>query len=694
MAWRHGGTERKGDVQPGEEHKGDAKHGVEHKGDAKHGVEYKGDAKHDVERKGDAKHDAERKGDAKQHVVPSIIWNLQGLTEPRSVHADRNRRGLATAFAHSSKHVIVFVAQHRNSRLRREDVALFTELMRVYTLQPESTLVLFNRLPDGQLAAMRNLFVKLTGFSTLRFCAALSPLPYACDFGDESARRNARLVLELLEQCTPTAHTARGTVLTEQEQLEHARGLAEAAQERVIAGRQEHGVRMQDMEQRAAQLELAVAEVNRAYDGSLVEHDHRIAEIAAAQRENDNVFAQNKSVLEESIRQSAEFCAAANEAQCAVERQVHKNKNVVRQVGKAIEHMAHHPLKALPLIASVVLVPQATPALATALGCTQVAAGAALGAGVGAASAAATRGGNVLQGALCGALTAGGAFAAGSLTTTSAAMVRAGTSAAAGLVSRQNPLAAAAGSLVGSLVGGAGGAGGGSGAGGASGAAAQVALGATSGAASGAVTALLSSDRRNWAGHAAQGLVAGTIVGASAAAVASTRRQRTSETKVAAAAGSAKASKAPFGIGASADAVKAAENAPNANANAGTGTVSGAGADADAVKEAEVPSVGPHATQPASQERLFRQMDGSVCTKSEMLYATAWDNATDVMPLGAAATPFVSVINVRPECSLQYTEGIVGDPVRQLTASEQVLHTVSGMVQRCTKNYAKSRMGQ
>lgn len=93
---------------------------------------------------------------------------------------------------------------------------------------------------------------------------------------------------------------------------------------------------------------------------------------------------------------------------------------------------------------------------------------------------------------------------------------------------------------------------------------------------------------------------------------------------------------------------------------------------------------------------MFVSVDGQLCTPREMLRATAVDRASDVYPLIGvpAATALYLHGSVRPECSLQYLERRVGEPVPTLTPTQQKLQLFSTFVETLTDDYAAHRMGQ
>ena len=259
------------------------------------------------------------------------IWNLQGIAEPRGAHADRNRAALSAAFQSAPRQVVIFVARHNNGRLRHEDVALFVQLMRVYHIRPESTIVLFNRLPAEGLLAMQTLFCRVTEFclpTELVHCAALRTVGVDGNreamFTSADACFNADVVRSLLARCAPVSHKEEEgmMVMLEEEQLEFYRRRIAAVQTIIEEELRRHKESLLETTRQQELMTSAMKEADRL-------HAQNLAEIEEAKRQSDLIHEENVHRLHQFIAEMKHFQEECHEAEETAHRAARKEKTLV-----------------------------------------------------------------------------------------------------------------------------------------------------------------------------------------------------------------------------------------------------------------------------------------------------------------------------------------------------------------------------
>jgi hypothetical protein len=219
-----------------------------------------------------------------------LVWNLQGMTEPNAANATRNRAAWSAAFRSAPRQIVIFVTCHNNGRLRYEDVALFVQLMLVYRLRPDSTLLLLNGAPSASSLVpsaslttawtqeTKTLFMRVTDFSDLRHCAVLRRLPRslplplpggsgvagsvaggAFDFLGADALYNASMVGLFLLHCVPASHGEHGHIELEDELLQGYRHRIEHAEHVIAEASRQHAEQVAASNRQRAALEADMA---------------------------------------------------------------------------------------------------------------------------------------------------------------------------------------------------------------------------------------------------------------------------------------------------------------------------------------------------------------------------------------------------------------------------------------------------
>lgn len=394
--------------------------------------------------------------DVKHQNSRLILWNMPGMMEIGGTNVERNREALNRAIHSAPVQVFVFIACLNNGRLRYEDIALFKQVAHLYQLSPESTIVLFNGCESSHFSRCRCVFQQVTEFTELKFSSALKKVSSINNFDSSISKFNSTLFFHFLSQCLPKVHFKVDDGILQIQDLQFYKRQIASIDNMISSSRQLHETKLGEFEQKQNELERLIMDTLSRHTQILKTYEEETLRILLVSKENDKIHETNLSSLEHCINENKKFeqsCRNMQNDAAANARRARKQKRIDRQIGASVKHLIHHPLKIIPIVAAAALGPIAPVAISATLGIGMTAASATFGAAIGAASAIAEKK-NILLGALCGGITSGipAATITSSTSVINAASIRASVVATTAVVTRQNPLAAVAGSLTQSFI--------------------------------------------------------------------------------------------------------------------------------------------------------------------------------------------------------------------------------------------------
>jgi len=197
------------------------------------------------------------------------LFNIPGLIEADEANFSRNKVALTNAFAKQKQHVTVFVFGNNNGRLQADDVDAFIKVTKVYALQAQSLVVVFNQAKAGSRwrEDMVLMMRRLTGWRDALRPVFIDQLTGEADgsfvYTSAAAEENRARLIAAIEQCTPDPHPKSGELAFKSEEIKAKTAEINTLQTEIKANEQKFA---QERAEALAAIDAAKKAVNESND--------------------------------------------------------------------------------------------------------------------------------------------------------------------------------------------------------------------------------------------------------------------------------------------------------------------------------------------------------------------------------------------------------------------------------------------
>jgi hypothetical protein len=159
---------------------------------------------------------------------PLVVYDIPGLIESDEKRVEQNKKLLIQAIESFPLAMFIFIFNHQNGRLIPQDIELFRAVTIAYSIQPQSTIIVFNQaciqMPNWRQDTVI-LFQQLTGWPLEELNLLFVPdLPVTkdaqIDFKNQSVKLAAQQLLLSINFCIPGVCTKSQDILFKKDEIQ------------------------------------------------------------------------------------------------------------------------------------------------------------------------------------------------------------------------------------------------------------------------------------------------------------------------------------------------------------------------------------------------------------------------------------------------------------------------------------------